>query len=202
MDHITLISNLTIRENLSLPLIFVGMDLVRRNEIIEQALCDYQLTTTTQKFFRYLTEEEQGQVLQLRNVLSESYPSYDRFRTLLDANNNADLGLRLLQHELFTNIARDLMEASVQIAAERFSLAVAALDSAIERTALRVALGVYYVNPSLRVMDIALLVIRNYRNILKYHEKVDVDILETAKKRAVPNLKALADSFLEMRTQR
>ncbi len=202
MDHITLISNLTIRENLSLPLIFVGMDLVRRNEIIEQALRDYQLTTTTQQFFRYLTEEEQGQILQLRNVLSESYPSYDRFRTILDANNNADLGLGLLQHEIFTNIAHDLMEASVQIAAERFSLAVAALDTAIERTALRVALGVYYANPSLRVMDIALLVIRNYRNILKYHQKVDVDILETAKKRAVPNLKALADSFLEMRTQR
>lgn len=202
MDHINLIPNLTIRENLGLPLIFIGMEPHQRNKIIEQALSEYRLTTTARKFFRYLTEEEQATILRLRDSFSECYPSYDRFRTILHANNGVNLGLSLLQFEIFTNIAHDLVEASVQIAAEHFTSAAATLDTAIERVALRVALGAHYMNPSLRVMDIALLVIRNYRNVLKYREKMDVGILQIAKKRAIPNLKALAASFIEMRAQR
>jgi hypothetical protein len=201
LREINLIPNLTLRENLCLPLIFIGIETSRRNEMIEQALTDYRLTTSAQKFFRYLTDEEQEKALQMRSSFSQRYPGYDRFKTILREKEGVDLGLNLLQYEFFTNIAHDLMVASSQVALEKFPMAVDALDTAIERLAFRVALGTFYTHPSLRVMDIALLVIRNYRDILKYREKIDVEILQMAKKRAISNLNALAVSFIEMRAQ-
>lgn len=201
LSEIKFVSNLTVKENLCLPLIFTAIEKHRRDEIIRKELAEHNLKAAANKFNRYLTEEERNKVSTLKHNLWKRYPEYTIFLKKLKENKGFDRILPLLQYEVFTNIARDLKDASEMLNKEEHDDAIEALDDAIERLALRIALDYFYVLPSLRVMEIAILVIRNYRDVIKYKEKVEGKILKQEKGQIISQIKHLSDSFIEMRSR-
>jgi len=200
LSEVKYVPSLTIKENLYLPLVFAAIEKDMRDEIIGEALAEHDLKAIANKFHRYLTEEEREKVSTLKLNLWKRYPEYNIFLNVLKEKKGLDLVLPLIQYEVFTNIAKNLKIASERISREEFDDAVKAIEKAIERLALRVSLGHFYVLPSLRAMEISILVIRNYRDILKHKEKVEGKFLEIEKGQAISHLKHLADSFIEMRS--
>lgn len=201
LSKIKFVSSLTIRENLCVPLIFAALEKYRRDEIISKVLAEHNLKAAAKKFHRYLTEEERYKVSILKHSLWRRYPEYSIFLKVLKEKKDLDGILPLLQYEIFTNIARDLKAASEWLSKEERDDAVEALDDAVERLALRIALGHFYVLPSLRAMEIAILVIRNYRDVIKYKEKVEGEILKIEEGQVISQIKHLSYSFIEMRSR-
>ncbi|MFQ6075638.1 MAG: hypothetical protein ACE5Z5_05845 [Candidatus Bathyarchaeia archaeon] len=192
------IPSITVRENLSLPLVFRAIDKEIRDEKIAGMLSERSLTGVADKYPRYLTPEEYGKVSGLRKELWEAHPQLGRFLKALEKDEDARACLPLLQHGLFATMSNELRRAVEAIGAEDFDRAAHVLSEVIDVLALRAALTPLFEVPSLRVLEVSLLVVRSYYNILKYRTKVNKALLREADKRVVPHLRALAESFSEI----
>lgn len=193
-----LIPSITVRENLSIPLIFGAIDKEIRDEKIAGILSEHDLTGAAEKYPRYLTSEERERVYGLLKGLWEAHPQLDQFLDVAGRDEEARTCLPILQQGLFAIMSNGLRRAIESIGAEDLDGAAHSLGEVIDALALRIALTPLYEVPSLRVLEVSLLVVRSYHNILKYRTKVNKALLREADKRVVPHLRALAESFYEI----
>lgn len=193
-----LFPNLTLRENLSLPLTFKAIEKKIRDEIIDKALLEQGLMEVANKFDRYLTEDEKKKALSLHTRFWKTYPELGQFLKLLEKRRDARLCLSLIQHEIFRNISKDLRTVVKEIKDKDLDGAVYLLEETVDKLALKIAFASFHETPGVRVIEVLLLVTRNYRDLLKYRAKVDKTFVEKTKKRTIMNLKSLADSFEEL----
>lgn len=191
-------SNLTVRENLSLPLVFKAVEKNVRDEIVDKALFEQGLVEAANKFYRYLTEDEEKKVLIVHSHFWKIFPELEEFLNLLDNNGNARFCLPLIQHEIFMNISKDLRIVAQYFGEKDFDSAVRLLEESVDKLALRMILASFYENPSVRVMEVLLLVIRNYRDLFKYRDKMNSELLGESEERMMMDLKSLAGSFEEL----
>lgn len=183
---------------MSLPLIFNAVEKKIRDAKISKLLSEHDLTNTADKYPRYLTPEESGRASSLRREIGTAYPDLERFLKALDEDREARSCLPLIQHELFTSASNNLKFAAKAVRATDFDRAAYLLEDAIDRLVLRTALAPFYEVPSARVLEVALLVVRNYRDLLKYRTKMNEAILKEAEKKITPHLNAIAESFSEI----
>jgi len=193
-----LFPNLTLQENLSLPLIFRPIEKKIRDEMIDKALLEEGLMAVANKFGRYLTENEKKKALSLHTQFWKTYPELGKFLNILEKRRDSRLCLPLIQHEIFRNISKDLRTVVKEIKDKDLDGAVHLLEEAVDKLTLRTALARFYETPSVRVIEVLLLVLRNYRDLFKYRAKMNEKFLEETEERTIMDLKSLADSFEEL----
>ncbi len=198
LEEETLIPSLTVRENLSTPLTFKAIDKHVRDETIERLLSDRGLKEVLNKFPRYLSPEEHRKVSSLRKNVDEIYPEFEQFIEATRENEKVRACLPLIQHGLFTEMSDSLRHAIVAIKAKEYDGAVDMLESVLDWLALRITLASLYEVPSLRVLEVSLLVVRSYHDLFRYRTKVNETMLKEADRKVIPHLEALAESFSEI----
>jgi len=193
-----LIQTATIRENLSLPLVFKSIDKTIRDNIIEDLLDIKGLSMIIEKHPSYLSDDEYNTILDIRNDLSSKHSNLDIFLKLLNTNKEARSCLQLIQGEIFADISSTLTVAANQLERNQINQVVNALEDVLDKLALRVLLSTYMPIPSQRVLEVSQLVVRNYRDILKYKNKLSSRVKKKVETEIVKHLNALADSFSEI----
>ena len=193
-----LIQTATIRENLSLPLVFKSIDKTIRDNIIEVLLDSKGLSMIIEKHPSYLSDDEYNKILDIKNDLSSKHSNLDIFLRLLSTNIAARSCLPLIQGEIFADISSTLRVAASQLERNQINQVVDALEDVLDKLALRLLLSTYVPIPSKRVLEVSQLVIRNYRDILKYKHKLSSRVKNKVGNEIVKHLNALADSFSEI----
>lgn len=193
-----LIQSATIRENLSLPLVFKSIDKAIRDNVIEALLDDRDLSKIIEKHPRYLTEKEYNNILDIKTELSSNHSNLEIFLKLLKTSKEARSCLPLIQGEIFADISSSLRVAGSQLERNQFNQVVDALEDVLDKLALRILLSVYIPIPGKRVLEVSQLVVRNYRDVLKYEDKLSSRVKKKIESEIVKHLHALADSFSEI----
>ncbi len=193
-----LIQTATIRENLSLPLVFKSIDKTIRDNIIEALLDGKGLSMIIEKHPSYLSDDEYNNILVIKNDLSSKHSNLDIFLKLLKTNKEARSCLPLIQGEIFADISSNLRVAASQLERNQINQVVDALEDVLDKLALRLLLSTYMQIPGKRVLEVSQLVVRNYRDILKYKNKLSSRVKKKVENEIVKHLYALADSFSEI----
>jgi len=154
-----LIQTATIRENLSLPLVFKSIDKTIRDNIIEDLLDIKGLSMIIEKHPSYLSDDEYNTILDIRNDLSSKHSNLDIFLKLLNTNKEARSCLQLIQGEIFADISSTLTVAANQLERNQINQVVNALEDVLDKLALRVLLSTYMPIPSQRVLEVSQLVV-------------------------------------------
>jgi len=191
------ISELTVRENLRIPLTFAGILKQTRDQIVDVTLDSYGLTESAETYPQHLDKKQRKALLKAYEDIASHYPNYDAFLKLLNTNEKARSGLLIVHHELFVNIAYNLREATAAIKREDYDGAVLALSKAIDRLALRIALGTYIDIPSPRILHVLIMTIRTYYDVLRLRAKMDKNFVKKTVTKAVKQLDTLATAFVE-----
>lgn len=192
------VPELTLKENLMLPMTFMAVDEQVKDSNIHKILEENCLLDDANKYPRFLDDAELEKAMHLFDEVHAQYPDLETFLNLLQENEEARSCLLFIQHELFMNIVNDLGKTSDYIINNNYDEATKFLGRVIDRLSLRFTLGRMYDVPSLRILEVSLLVIKNYYNLLKYREKANKDLFEAMKKSAATHLNALMDSFIEI----
>jgi hypothetical protein len=192
------VPELTLKENLMLPMTFMAVDEQVRESNIHKILEKNGLLEDANKYPRFLDGVESEKAMSLFNEVHTQYPNLETFLNLLKENAEAKSCLLFIQHELFMNIVNDLEKASEHITNNNYDKATRSLGKVVDRLSLRFTLGQIYDVPSVRILEVPLLVIKNYYNLLRYGEKANKDLFEAMKKSAAAHLNALMDSFIEI----
>lgn len=192
------VSELTLKENLMLPMTFMAVDDEVKDLYLQKILGESGLLESANKYLRFLDEEESKKALNLIDYVHSRYPNLEAFLKALRENAETRSCLPFIQHELFMNIANDLEKASIFIKDRNYNEATKFLGRVIDRLTLRFALSHVYDAPSPRILEVSLLVIKNFYNLLKYKEKANSGIFEAFENAAVIHLNALTDSFVEI----
>lgn len=79
-----------------------------------------------------------------------------------------------------------------------YNSAVNLLEDSVDRLALRMVFASFIEFPSVRVLEVLLLVMRNYRDLFKYRDRVSDGLLAKSRQRIKIDLESLADSFEEL----
>ena len=193
-----LIQTATIRENLSLPLVFKSIDKSIRDNVIETLLDSKGLSLIIEKHPRYLSDDEYNKILDIKKELSSKHSNLEIFLKLLETSREARSCLPLIQGEIFADISSTLRVAASQLERNQITQVVDELEDVLDKLALRILLSTYIPIPGKRVLEVSQLVIRNYRDILKYKNKVSVQVKNKVEKEIVKHLHALSDSFSEI----
>ena len=198
MTDSELIQTATIRENLSLSLVFKSIDKSIRDNTIETLLDDKGLSLIIEKHPRYLSDDEYNKILDIKKELSSKHSNLDTFLKLLETSNEARSCLPLIQGVMFADISSTLRVAASQLEGNQIDQVVDKLEDVLDKLALRILLSTYIPIPSKRVLEVTQLVIRNYRDILKYKNKVSIQVKNKVEREIVKHLHALSDSFSEI----
>lgn len=193
-----LIQTATIRENLSLPLVFKAIDKAIRDNTVETLLDDKGLSLIIEKHPRYLSDDEYNNILDIKKELSSKHSNLDIFLKLLKTSKEARSCLPLIQGEIFADISSTLRVAASQLERNQIDQVVDELEDVLDKLALRILLSTYMPIPGKRVLEVSQLVVRNYRDILKYKNKVSTLVKKKVESEIVNHLQALADSFSEI----
>jgi len=191
------IPELTVKENLMIPLTFAGILKATRDRIVNVILESHDLTEWTETYPQRLGKKQQNALLKAYKDVSSHYPSYEVFLRLLDTRPDLGNCLFIIHHELFVNIAHNLMEATAAINKKDYGKAAGALSKAVDRLALRIALSPYIDIPSRRVLQVLVMTIRTYYDVLRLRKKVDQEFLKKTVKKATAQFGTLADAFIE-----
>ncbi|MDQ1280287.1 MAG: hypothetical protein QG670_1550 [Thermoproteota archaeon] len=198
MSERLLYSNLTVRENLSLPLVFKGVEKATRDEAVDKALYERRLTGVANKFPRYLSEDEEKPVLEINTRFWCDFPELESFLESLVNDKSFRTCLSLFQREMFLNVSKDLGNIVTDFEEKDYEGAIRLLEESVDRLALRMVFAPFIEFPSVRVLEVLLLVMRNYRDLFKYKDKVDGGVLVESWQRIKVDLESLADSFKEL----
>lgn len=191
------IPELTVRENLTIPLTFLGIDKQSRDKMVGIILESHGLMGVAEVYPRFLEQRKERALRKAYKDLSSHYPNFEEFHALLKEKAEVRNCLFLVHHELFRNIARNLRSSAVAIKNRDYDSAVRALGSALDRLALRMAFSEFIDIPNRRVLDVLMTTIRTYYDVLRLREKVSRKTFQQTVKRAVGQLSALADAFDE-----
>ena len=191
------IQELTVKENLMIPLTFVGILKATRDKLLNIILESHDLTEWAETYPQRLGEKQQKALLKAYEDVVAHYPNYEGFLRLLDTRRELRNYLLIVHHELFVNIAHNLRDATAAINKKDYEKAAAALSKAVDRLALRIALSPYIDIPSRRVLQVLIMTLRTYYDVLRLREKVDKEFLKKTVKKAATQLTTLADAFIE-----
>ena len=191
------VQELTVKENLMIPLTFIGILKATRDKVLGVILESHDLIGWAETYPQRLGKEQQNALLRAYNEVASHYPNYEEFLRLLGTR--AELGncLFIVHHELFLNIAHNLRDAAAAISKRDYGEAAGALSKAVDRLALRIALSPYIDIPSRRVLQVLIMTIRTYYDVLRLRKKVDKEFLKKMVKKATTQFGTLADAFIE-----
>lgn len=180
-----------------IPLTFVGILKATRDKILNVILESHDLTEWAETYPPRLGKKQQKAFLKAYDDAAFHYPNYDEFLRLLETRPEWGNCLLIVHHELFLNIAHNLRDAAAAINEENYEEAAGALSKAVDRLALRIALSPYIDIPSRRVLQVLIMTIRTYYDVLRLRRKVDKEFLKKMVKKATTQFGKLADAFIE-----
>lgn len=191
------IYNLTVKENLSIPLVFIGVEEEVRDKIVRSALVSCGVDGLIDKFPHDLSEDQLCKVKEIQEKLTLQYPDLNNFIRLMKKK-EARVCIPLIQQELFMNMSQALRLAVADIKEKKYDGVAKFLRRVIDRLALRISLSSVIDIPSQRILDVLILVVRQYSDFFRLREKVKKKDLLKMEKRSILDLISLAESFEEI----